>query len=248
MTCGVGAGESLRDLISQSLVRSIALGRVAEWFKAPVLKTGVPARVPWVRIPPLPPVQNRTANATRRRFYAGSRRTRSEQIAFRPHDADLAVGNFDPLSQGMQMVAAIAAAFDSYPLAGRGCELAQHRCGDRLLSRTFQLGLGPHGVGLGMFSNRLQPGAIRSFRLGSSSLASGGSGGGSSGGGGGSSMETEAKRPDDLQDGGELGVPIAAQRLVERLSGQTGFVGELRHVARRCLQPERSCRHHTAIR
>ena len=31
-------------------------GRVAEWFKAPVLKTGVPARVPWVRIPPLPPV------------------------------------------------------------------------------------------------------------------------------------------------------------------------------------------------
>src|SRR6185503_15321958 len=30
-------------------------GRVAEWFKAPVLKTGVPARVPWVRIPPLPP-------------------------------------------------------------------------------------------------------------------------------------------------------------------------------------------------
>jgi hypothetical protein len=32
------------------------LGRVAEWFKAPVLKTGVPARVPWVRIPPLPPV------------------------------------------------------------------------------------------------------------------------------------------------------------------------------------------------
>ena len=32
-------------------------GRVAEWFKAPVLKTGVPARVPWVRIPPLPPIR-----------------------------------------------------------------------------------------------------------------------------------------------------------------------------------------------
>ena len=29
---------------------------MAEWFKAPVLKTGVPARVPWVRIPPLPPL------------------------------------------------------------------------------------------------------------------------------------------------------------------------------------------------
>src|SRR6185312_755583 len=34
------------------------VGWVAEWFKAPVLKTGVPARVPWVRIPPLPPVAN----------------------------------------------------------------------------------------------------------------------------------------------------------------------------------------------
>jgi hypothetical protein len=28
---------------------------VAEWFKAPVLKTGELARVPWVRIPPPPP-------------------------------------------------------------------------------------------------------------------------------------------------------------------------------------------------
>jgi hypothetical protein len=28
---------------------------VAEWFKAAVLKTAVLARVPWVRIPPLPP-------------------------------------------------------------------------------------------------------------------------------------------------------------------------------------------------
>jgi hypothetical protein len=33
---------------------------VAEWFKAPVLKTGVPARVPWVRIPPLPPMPDGT--------------------------------------------------------------------------------------------------------------------------------------------------------------------------------------------
>ena len=30
-------------------------GWVAEWFKAPVLKTGVGSRPPWVRIPPLPP-------------------------------------------------------------------------------------------------------------------------------------------------------------------------------------------------
>ena len=30
-------------------------GRVAEWFKAAVLKTAVRATAPWVRIPPLPP-------------------------------------------------------------------------------------------------------------------------------------------------------------------------------------------------
>src|SRR5262249_19241932 len=30
-------------------------GEVAEWFKAPVLKTGVGASLPWVRIPPSPP-------------------------------------------------------------------------------------------------------------------------------------------------------------------------------------------------
>lgn len=31
-------------------------GRVAEWFKAAVLKTAVGASPPWVRIPPLPPL------------------------------------------------------------------------------------------------------------------------------------------------------------------------------------------------
>src|SRR5262245_21765292 len=31
------------------------LGRVAEWFKAPVLKTGRGATLSWVRIPPRPP-------------------------------------------------------------------------------------------------------------------------------------------------------------------------------------------------
>ena len=42
-------------------------GGVPEWLNGPVLKTGVPARVPWVRIPPLP-VKNegRTARSERR--------------------------------------------------------------------------------------------------------------------------------------------------------------------------------------
>jgi hypothetical protein len=40
--------------------RAGATGRVVEWFKAPVLKTGVGASSPWVRIPPLPPVRHIT--------------------------------------------------------------------------------------------------------------------------------------------------------------------------------------------
>ena len=35
--------------------RLVTSGRVAEWFKAAVLKTAVGATPPWVRIPPLPP-------------------------------------------------------------------------------------------------------------------------------------------------------------------------------------------------
>ncbi len=45
-------------------------GRMAEWFKAAVLKTAVGESPPWVRIPLLPPGQNRTGHATGRRFYA----------------------------------------------------------------------------------------------------------------------------------------------------------------------------------
>src|SRR5215207_3752106 len=35
-----------------------ATGQVAEWLKAPVLKTGGPSRVSWVRIPPCPLYHN----------------------------------------------------------------------------------------------------------------------------------------------------------------------------------------------
>ena len=34
---------------------AVMFGRVAEWFKAAVLKTAVGESLPWVRIPPLPP-------------------------------------------------------------------------------------------------------------------------------------------------------------------------------------------------
>ena len=40
---------------SKTLGNTRRPGRVAEWFKAPVLKTGRGATLSWVRIPPLPP-------------------------------------------------------------------------------------------------------------------------------------------------------------------------------------------------
>jgi hypothetical protein len=48
-------GIELSLAIGDAFPHEVRDGRVAEWFKAPVLKTGVPARAPWVRIPPLPP-------------------------------------------------------------------------------------------------------------------------------------------------------------------------------------------------
>src|ERR1700722_13249663 len=53
----------------------------------------------------------------------------------------------------------------------------------------------------------------------------------SSGGGRGLGMEAKAERPNDLQDRGKLRAPIAAQRLVERLAGQSCLLGELGHAA-----------------
>ena len=47
--------------------RPIHDGRVAEWFKAPVLKTGRGATLSWVRIPPLPPIRRSLPFATIRK-------------------------------------------------------------------------------------------------------------------------------------------------------------------------------------
>ena len=50
--CRVQRPEGRRALAH----RSAPDGWVVEWFKAPVLKTGVGASPPWVRIPPHPPL------------------------------------------------------------------------------------------------------------------------------------------------------------------------------------------------
>ena len=133
-----------------------ANGWVAEWFKAAVLKTAERVSVPWVRIPPHPPVQNRTANAGRSRFYAVGGGKRSEQIAFRSHDPHLLLGHLHPLSQGAKVFAPIAAAVDPDALAGSPGEPLQHGGRDRLLPHTFGQRLGAVGVGLGLIADGLQ--------------------------------------------------------------------------------------------
>ena len=81
---------SKRHFLRVRIFRKVAifqeLGRVAEWFKAPVLKTGVPARVPWVRIPPLPPVQYRTGHAKSRRFPSSDTAKSVQKLVFCPLD------------------------------------------------------------------------------------------------------------------------------------------------------------------
>jgi hypothetical protein len=53
--CQAGVNSAIQGFETAAKVLSFRVGWVAEWLKAPVLKTGEPARVPWVRIPPHPP-------------------------------------------------------------------------------------------------------------------------------------------------------------------------------------------------
>jgi hypothetical protein len=70
-------------------------GEVAEWLMAPVLKTGVPERVPGVRIPPSPPVPYlvlRLPLLARKAAPFHHRRLHSSQPRGRPEP--LIAGNF----------------------------------------------------------------------------------------------------------------------------------------------------------
>ena len=53
--CQAGAGMRFSSAAASAKCLKSRSGWVAEWFKAPVLKTGVGSRPPWVRIPPHPP-------------------------------------------------------------------------------------------------------------------------------------------------------------------------------------------------
>ncbi|WP_172613285.1 hypothetical protein [Brucella sp. 10RB9215] len=70
-------------------------------------------------------------NAKRRRFPSRSGGDeRSQQFRLRSHDASLGVVNFDALCKRAQMIAAIAAVFQAYPLACLAGEGFEHVGGD----------------------------------------------------------------------------------------------------------------------
>jgi hypothetical protein len=72
-------------------------GEVPERSIGTVSKTVVLLRVPRVRIPPSPPVQNRTGHAERKRLHASGGGERLKQTALRADDADLAIRDLDAL-------------------------------------------------------------------------------------------------------------------------------------------------------
>lgn len=97
-----------------------------------------------VRIPPSPPVQNRSGHAAGSRFYACYAGESPQQIPLRSHDSNFPLRDFDPLGEGAQQVAAVAAAGKPDAFAGLTCEggdlvgrdrgAEPFRCLDRALS------------------------------------------------------------------------------------------------------------------
>ena len=112
-------------------------GEVPEWSNGAVSKTVEPARVPWVRIPPSPPLRNNGGHSARRRGYAVSGE-HAQKVALRAHDADFPPIDLNPLRERTEMIAPVAAALQPDTLPRGGGELAKHRRRDRLLGRTYE--------------------------------------------------------------------------------------------------------------
>jgi hypothetical protein len=79
-----------------------------------------------------------------------------QQIALRSDNSDLAICHLDALSERTQMIAAVAAASNPYPLAGRGNKLPHHGRRDDLLAVAFERSGRSLRLGLGLIADRLE--------------------------------------------------------------------------------------------
>ena len=101
------------------------------------------------------PLRYRTGHAKTRRFCAFSGDERSQEHAFRPHDAQFFLVDFDALGERAEVIAAVAAAIGPHSLAGGpGKRLQRFWCDRR--SAPFDRILGPLRVKAGLVARGLQ--------------------------------------------------------------------------------------------
>jgi hypothetical protein len=79
-----------------------------------------------------------------------------KQPGLRSHYTNLAYIDLDPLSEGAEVVAAIAAVVQLHALASGACESFEHLRRDGLTPGTVQHPLGALSVGLGLVPNGLE--------------------------------------------------------------------------------------------
>src|SRR5258706_2456618 len=108
-----------------------------------------------VRISSGAPLRYRTGHAKTRRFCAFSGDERAQEHAFRSHDAQFFLIDFDALGERAQVIAAVAAAIGAHALAGcSGKCLESLRCDSR--SGPFDRILGRLRVQAGLIARGLQ--------------------------------------------------------------------------------------------
>lgn len=101
------------------------------------------------------PLRNKAGHCARLCF-GGSRDQRLEQIAFRAENANLIGGDFYPLRQRAEVIAAIAAILISHPFARGGSEIRQHIGRDRLPALSAERSRHALGVGFRLIARRLE--------------------------------------------------------------------------------------------
>ena len=92
------AGWTGGRLFGSVRAQSAYPGEVAERLNAPVLKTGVPSRGPWVRIPPSPPTTRKALAGIRDSYFVSTSSSRFSfpQAAGVPHARGFSIPGVRP--------------------------------------------------------------------------------------------------------------------------------------------------------
>ncbi len=102
------------------------------------------------------PFQYRTLNTDYAGVSASGSDQGAQQFGLRSYDADFSVRDLYTLSQGAQVIAAVATTFQPDALTGRAGEGSDHIEAESLVAGTFERSLGALGVGAGLFTKRIE--------------------------------------------------------------------------------------------